>query len=478
MNKKFINSCLIIASCFLVFAFSSCKTLNTNLTISEKTIPTSFQTNTDSSSIAKINWRTYFADPLLIKLIDTALTGNFDLKMSLQRIDIARSMLRFSKGKLLPTIDGKVAVGSTKYAKYTQENAGNITTFLEGKVVPNPLDDFYLGLTTNWEIDIWGKLKNQRKGAVSNVLASLEGKNLVISSLVADIAIAYYELIALDNELEIIQQTIQRQQDALEAVKAQKDNGKANELAVQQFQSELLNTQASEKETKQQIAETENKINFLLGRYPQAIERKKEVLFQEIPQQVSAGVPSQLLSNRPDIREAEYQVKASKFELKAAKVAFYPNLNISTSNGFQAFNPAFLFVSPASIAYSALGGLVAPLINRNALKTQFNNIKANQLTAMYNYQKSILNGYVEVANELSNIQNLQEINALKKQQNDLLILSVETSNDLYKSGRANYLEVLLAQQNSLQTTLELINSSKRQKIATVNLYKALGGGWQ
>jgi hypothetical protein len=200
----------------------------------------------------------YPNDPTFYMAIDlpsTLGTGNFDLKMSLQRIDIARSMLRFSKGKLLPTIDGKVAVGSTKYAKYTQENAGNSTTRFEGNIVPNPLDDFYLGLTTNWEIDIWGKLKNQRKGAVSNVLASLEGKNLVISSLVADIAIAYYELIALDNELEIIQQTIQRQQDALEAVKAQKDNGKANELAVQQFQSQLLNTQAREKETKQQIAD-------------------------------------------------------------------------------------------------------------------------------------------------------------------------------------------------------------------------------
>lgn len=478
MKKKFIYRYLIIANCLLVFTFSSCKTLNTNLTIAEKTIPTSFQLSADTTTIAKINWRTYFADPLLIQLIDTALAGNFDLKMALQRIDIARSMLRFSKGKLLPTIDGKIAVGSTKYAKYTQENAGNITTFIDGKVIPNPLDDFYLGLTTNWEIDIWGKLKNQRKATVSNLMASLEGKNFVVSSLVADIAIAYYELIALDNELEIIQQTIQRQQDALEAVKAQKDNGKANELAVQQFQSQLLNTQAIEKETNQQIAETENKINFLLGRFPQAIERKKEILFEEIPQQISAGIPSKLLSNRPDIREAEYQVMASKFELKAAKVAFFPNLNISAAAGFQAFNPAFLFISPASMAYSALGGLVAPLINRNALRTQFNTTKANQLTAMYNYQKSILNGYVEVANELSNIQNLQEINALKKQQNELLILSVETSNDLYKSGRANYLEVLLAQQNSLQTTLELINSSKRQRIAIVNLYKALGGGWQ
>jgi len=215
-----------------------------------------------------------------------------------------------------------------------------------------------------------------------------------------------------------------------------------------------------------------------MGRYPQNIDREKEILFQEIPQQISLGIPSQLLSNRPDIRQAALQVSISKFDLKAAKAAFFPNINISVALGFQAFNPAFLFSTPASIGYSALTGLVAPIINLSALKAQFRTAKANQLKAMYNYQKTILNGYVEVANELSKIQKLEEINSLKTQQNDLLTLSVETSNDLYKSGRANYLEVLLAQQNSLQTKVELINTNKRQRIATVIIYKALGGGWR
>jgi len=463
---------------FLLIAISSCKTLNTNLTITEKKIPTSFQTSTDTTTIANINWRTYFADTLLLKLIDTALVSNFDLQIALQRIEIARSGVRFAKGMLLPNINGNVLVGVDKYAKYTPDNAGNSTTEFEGKVVPNPLQNYYLGLQASWEIDIWGKLKNQKKSAISQYLSSVEGTRFVVSNLVADVAISYYELLALDNELEIIQQTIQRQQNALEIVKAQKESGKANELAVQQFQSQLLNTQASEKEKQQQIVESENKINFLLGRYPQKIERKKEILFQEIPQQISSGIPSQLLSNRPDIREAEFQIAISKFDLKAAKASFFPNINISAGLGFQSFNAAFLFSSPASIGYSAIGGLVAPLINRNALKAQFSTAKANQLTAMYNYQKTILNGYVEVVNELSNIQKLEEINSLKKQQNDILTLSVETSNDLFKSGRANYLEVLLAQQNSLQTKLELINTNKRQRIATVNIYKALGGGWR
>ena len=478
MKKRKIQIIYIV---FALLIFSGCKTLNTNLTIPEKKIPTSFNTSTDTTTIAKINWRNYFADELLVKLIDTALVSNFDLQIALQRIEIARSGVRFSTGELFPKVDANVSVGSTRYGKYTESGQGNATTPYPdnpNKVIPNPVQDFFVGLTTTWEIDIWGKLRNQRKAAISNYLASIEGKNFVVSNLVADIAISYYELIALDNELEILQQTIQKQQEALDIVKFQKETGRTNELAVQQFQAQLLNTQALEKETLQQITETENKINFLLGRYPQTIERKKEILFQEIPQQISSGIPSQLLSFRPDICEAEFQVQASKFDLKSAKAAFFPNINISAAFGFQAFNPQFLFSAPASIGYSALGGLIAPLVNMNALKMQFNTTKANQLSAMYNYQKTILNGYVEVANELSNIQRLQEINALKKQQSEVLTNSVETSTELYKTAKANYLEVLIAQQNSLQTKLELISVNKRQRIATVNIYKALGGGWR
>jgi NodT family efflux transporter outer membrane factor (OMF) lipoprotein len=452
MRKKHHHIFIVVV---LLIVISSCKTLNTNLTIPEKKIPASFQTSTDTVTIAAINWKQYFADTLLIKLIDTALVSNFDLQMALQRIEIARSGIRFSTGELFPKVDGNIWAGSTRYGKYTESGQGNATTPYPddpNSIIPNPISDYYLGLTTTWEIDIWGKLRNQRKGAISNYLASIEVKNLVVSNLVADIAISYYWLIVLDNELEVLQQTIQKQQEALDIVKFQKETGKTNELAVQQFQAQLFNSQALEKETLQQITETENKINFLLGRFPQPIERKKETLFEKIPQQISSGVPSQLLSYRPDIREAEYQLQATKFDLKAAKAAFFPNINIAAGLGFQSFNPQFL-LNPTSIGYSAASGLFAPLVNMNALKAQFNTAKANQLTAMYNYQKTILNGYVEVVNELSNIQRLQEINLLKEQQSEVLTNSVETSTELYKAAKANYLEVLLAQQSSLQTKL-------------------------
>jgi len=463
---------------FLLISFSGCS-LNTNVSIPEKEMPLSFQNQKSGATIATIKWRQYFTDALLQKLIDTAVANNIDLQIALQRIELSRSSVKLANGALLPQVSLNVGGGVRRFGLYTMDGAGNATTEITpGQNVPVNLPDIYVGLQSSWEVDVWGKLRNQRKSAISQYLSSIEGTHFVISNLVADVAIFYNELLALDNELDVIRQTIGKQQEALDIVKLQKEAGRANELAVQQFNAQLLNTRMLEINVLQQLTETENKINFLLGRYPQPIERAKNVFFNGVPQQISAGVPSQLLANRPDVRAAEFQIEASKFDLKAAKAAFFPNFNITASFGFQAFNPEFLFMSPASIAYSVMGTLVAPLINMNALKAQFNTAKANQLTAMYNYQKTILNAYVEVANELSNIQNLQQVNTLKKQQSEVLEQSVDTSKELYKYARASYLEVLLAQQSALQSNIELIHVAKQQRISTINIYKALGGGWR
>ena len=192
-----------------------------------------------------------------------------------------------------------------------------------------------------------------------------------------------------------------------------------------------------EKNTQQQITELENKLNFLLGRFPQPITRNKDLLFQELPKQLATGIPSQLLANRPDIRAAEFDIQASQFDVLAAKAAFYPNFTITANFGFQAFNPEFLFDSPASIAYSVAGTLLAPLINKNALEAKFTTAKANQITTLYNYQKTILNAYVEVVNQLANLKNLEQVSTLKKQQTNTLQQSVDTANELYKAARAN-----------------------------------------
>ncbi|MCQ8103437.1 TolC family protein [Methylomonas sp. SURF-2] len=477
MKHSYLSS-LVVS--LLVFSIQGCG-LNTDLFIREQAIPAAFPASQDkpeAAKVADINWREYFADPDLLALIDTAVGNNPDMQIALQRIETARSSVKLANGAMLPKVEMLVGGSMRKFGLYTMDGAGNDSTQITpGNTVPEHLPDLFIGLQSSWEIDVWGKLENQRKAAAAEYLASIEGTHFVISNLVSDVAIHYNDLLALDSELEFVRQTIGKQREALEVIKLQKEAGRANELAVQQFLAELLNMQVMEANVLQQITETENRINYLLGRFPQAIARSKTGFFREMPHGMSVGVPSQLLENRPDIRAAEFQIEASKFDLQAAKAAFYPNFNITATLGFQAFDPQFLFTSPASIAYSVMGTLIAPLINMKALEARFNTAQANQLTAMYNYQKTILNAYVEVANQLANIKNLQQINSLKKQQSEVLKDSVDVSKELYRSAKASYLEVLIAQQSALQSNIDLINVTKQQRIARINLYKALGGGW-
>jgi len=279
--------------------------------------------------------------------------------------------------------------------------------------------------------------------------------------------------------LQYISEAITLQQNALKVVQIQKEAGAVNELAVQQFEAELFNSQSMEFDVRQQVAETENKLNLLLGRYPQQVPRDTATEFtSQVPMIVKAGIPSQLLIHRPDIKRAELELFAAKCDVRAAKAEFYPSFNITGGVGFNAFNTAYLFTTPQSLIYSVAGNLTAPLINRSAIKAQFYKANAYQLEAMYDYQKSILNGYIEVSNELSNISNLQKTYDKKSKAVDALNNAISISNFLFKSGRANYFEVLSTQREALVSKLELIETKKRQFNAVINIYKELGGGWK
>jgi outer membrane protein, multidrug efflux system len=491
MSRFSLRFYLTISILFsLLCGMSACKSLDTTVSVPTRALPQSFspplttQTNlvnlaTDTTTIAALAWREYFQDSLLVALIDTTLRNNFDVRIALQRIELAGANVQFAKGELFPKVQASIGAGARRFGLYTMDGAGNATTDITpGRLVPVDLPDLSVGVQTTWEADIWGKLRNRSDAAAAQYLASVEGTRFLTTALIAELASTYYELLALDTELEILRRTLQKQQEALSVIQLQKSAGRANELAVQQFEAQVLNTQALEQETLQQITLQENRINFLAGRYPQPIARRTESLLAALPERISSGIPSQLLGNRPDVREAEYLVQASKFELEAAKASFFPTLSLSAGIGFQAFDPQFLFLSPASIAYNALGGLVAPLVNWQGLEAQFSAAKSQQIQALYQYQKSIVNGYVEAVNELSMIERLRGIADLKTRQRNTLEKSVETATDLYKNAKATYLEVLLTQQNSLQSQLDLVSVQKRQRLALVNLYKALGGGWR
>lgn len=450
-----------------------------NVTVPSKPLPSAFEQSGGGQSIGLLSWRSYFADQDLQRLIGDALRTSPDLQIALQRIQIARAEVRRKTGVMLPEVSAVAGVGLEKFGRYTADGAGNADTEITpGRTVPNPLPDFGVGLQASWEIDAWGKLKNQRESAVAQYLASVEGKHLVLSSLVADIASAYYELLALDHTRDVLSETLVRQREALEVVRLQKMAGRANELAVQQFEVQLKSTLALDADVKLRSSELENRINLLRGTYPQPIQRSKASLLREVSSQLSAGVPSELLRNRPDIREAELLVEAAKCDLRAARAAFFPSVNITAGVGFQAFNPKFLFSTPESLVYSATVGLVAPLVNRSAIEAEFETAKAEQIQAMYHYQKVILAAYAEVASSLTALAETAKITALKQEQRAAMHQIVETADTLYRAGQATYVEVLMARQGALAAELEWIEALKQQHLVTVALYKALGGGWR
>ncbi|MES2828245.1 MAG: TolC family protein [Bacteroidota bacterium] len=444
-----------------------------------KPIPGSYTNSTDTTNAAAIQWKTYFKDPYLVSLIDTALKNNQELLITLQEIEISKNDIRFRKGKLLPVVNARLGVGVDKPGRYTSQGAGDASTEITpGKEVPDPLMDYAVILSANWEADIWKKLHNAKKAAISRYLASVDGKNFVYSNLIAEVANSYYELLALDNQLDMVNQNIRLQKNALEIVKIQKEASRVTELAVQKFKAEVLKSQGLEFELKQEIKETENNINFLLGRYPQAIQRDKGSFLTTPALAVNSGIPSQLLTNRPDIKKAELELQAAKLDVKVARAEFFPSLGISAAFGFQAFKPSYLIKFPESIVYSLAGDLAGPLINRNAIRAEFNTASARQLQALYNYEKIVLNAYMEVSNQLSGLENLSKSYELKSAEVDALNKSIDISNDLFKSARADYLEVLMTQRDALDAKLDLIETKMKQLTGVTNVYRSLGGGWK
>lgn len=469
----------ILGFALLSLAYSSCKIPAIVQKTENNSVPNTYtNTNTDTTNVGKIKWKDFFKDQYLTNLIDTALQNNQELNITLQEIEIARNEVRAKKGEQLPSVGLKAGAGLEKVGRYTSEGAGDASTEIKpGKEMPDPLPDYLVGLYANWEVDIWHKLRNAKKSAYTRYLSSVEGKNFVVTNLVAEISNSYYELLALDNQLDMVRKNIELQTNALAVVKIQKEATRATELAVRKFEAELLNSKSLEYDILQKTTETENKINFLLGRYPQHIARAKSSFETSLVNDLPTGIPSQLLANRPDIKQAELNLIAAKLDVKVAKAQFYPSFGISAALGFQAFNPSYLVKTPESMLYAIAGDIAAPLINRNAIKAFYFTANAKQIQAVYQYERSILNAYIEVANQLSGIKNLAKSYDLKAKQVQALTQSIEISNDLFKSSRADYLEVLMTQRDALEAKLELIETKKQQLNAMVKIYQALGGGW-
>ncbi len=439
-------------------------------------LPVSFNGMDSPENSSQVGIDEFFNDPILTNLIGEGLSGNLQLKQLAQDIEIANNEILKRSGAYLPflTIGGGASLN--KYSYNTIIGADNLQNApLNGSHFPVPLPDFLASTDLTWQIDIWRQLRNARDVAALRFLGTTEGRNYVVTRLVAEIAENYYALMALDKRIENLDTIIALQERSLEIAKSQKEAAQGTELGVQRFLAEVRKNQSQKLIIKQEIIEVENRINFLLGRFPEPVGRSAE-FFNLNLHALSLGVPAELLQNRPDIREAERELAAAGLDIKVAQANFYPRLTISSGVGYEAFNPRYLFLTPESLIYNVAGNLVAPLINKRAIQADYMNANARQLQALYNYQRVVLNAFTEVINRVSMVQNYSRSIEIKMEQLQSLEASVDFATKLFNAGRVEYIDVLFAQRDLMDARMVLIDTKREQLSAIVNTYQALGGG--
>lgn len=421
-------------------------------------------------------------DTLLVRLIDSTLERNLDFQLVNQQIARMAAQMRLVRGIDRPDLQVGLAQSQRRFGKYTMDGVGNFDTnfspnLTDRQKVPHPhLPDFLVGVQSSWEIDVWGKLKSTKKAALHRWFASQAAQQLFKTQLVAEVATLYFQLGLLREEKTMLVDNITLQERALELVRVMKQAGEANELGVELLAAQLLSSRSTLTFVEQEIVETQLALNLLAGRFPEQIETG--TLPGEILESVqwSVGKTSELWQNRPDIRQAEEELRAARADVDVARLAFLPAVNLSANLGFQAFKAALWF-NPASIAYQLVGGVAAPLVNRRMLESQLLMSRADQQAAYIRYKQVVLLAFNEVNLYQSRSLNLQEQVQLKKQEVELLRRSISTSTDLFLSGRATYLEVITAQKNALQAQIELIDLQRNWATALAQLYRSLGGGW-
>jgi outer membrane protein TolC len=439
----------------------------------------------DSENSARLGIEEFFNDPILTCLIHESLATNQELKIRNEDVQIASNVIRARRGTYLPFVSIGGGAALTKISSFTPEGAGiKDDPYRPGQFLPNPLPNFLLGGPAGlfWQLDIWRQLRNARDAAMLRYFSTAEGRNYFVTGLVAEVADNYYGLMALDKRLENIDNIIALQEQSLKTAQLLKAGARGTELGVQRFQAELNKNQSERMIVIQDMIQVENRINFLVGRYPQPVARKTGKSIEEYIDlnlhPLSIGVPSQLLLYRPDIRQSERELVATGIDVKVARADFFPKVFITSGVGYQAFNTKYLLITPEALIYNIAGDLVAPLINKLAIQAEYMSANARQLQALYDYQRVILNAFTEVINRVTRVENYRRSIEVKKQQVAALVASVDFATKLFQQARpeVTYVDVLFAQRDLLDARRVLIDTKREQLGAVVNAYQALGGG--
>lgn len=438
-------------------------------------LPESFRNSvvTDTTNSADIKWKSFFSETDLIELIDVALAKNNDLQIAEKNITIANLQYKQAKWGNIPQVNAYANATTTRLSENSL-NGLSTSQFL-GK---NHLEDFSAGLNLSWEADIWGKIKNQKKSALATYMQSTEAKKALQTSIVATVSNGFYDLLMLDAQLEIARKTLVLNDSTLFVVNLQYEAGQVNLLAKQQTEAQRLIAAQLIPELEKNIQIQENALSVLTGTFPEAQKRQSLLNNLIVKDNLSAGIPSQLLSKRPDVKSAELELKIANAQVGIAKASLYPSLNITAVTGVNSFEFNNWFNIPASLFGSVTGGLVAPLLNGKKLKTRYEIAKVAREQSVLRFKQTVLVAVGEVSNSLVKIDKQEKEYTIANERVATLKKSIVNANMLFKNGMATYLEVIIAQNNLLQAELELASIKKDRLIANVELYRALGGGWE
>lgn len=463
----------IITILLLALIWSGCS-VSKDLALPESLAPKMFRNSTpkDSSSIGDLPLKSFINDLTVQNLIDTALVRNYDMQIALKNIDAAEVLFKQSKLGYLPELKLQVAASSSRPSDNSL-NGLSLNQFTGS----THIEDYTANLGVFWEADIWGKIRNQKAGALTSYLQTEEARKAVQTRLVANVAQGYYNLLMLDAQLDIARKNLKLNDSTLGIINLQFDAGQVTSLAIQQAQAQQLNAAQLVPRLEQNVILQENALSVLIGTMPQSINRNNRLDKMLIPQDLNAGFPSALLSRRPDIKSAELALNVANARVGVAKASLYPSLVITASGGVNSFKASNWFNVPASLFGLVSGGITQPIFQRGQLKSNLELAKIDREKTVIQFRQSVINAVGEVSDELTKFEKLKTQYSIAEKRAQILQQASRNASLLFKSGMANYLEVITAQGNLLQSELELTTIKNEQLNAVVGLYRSLGGGW-
>jgi NodT family efflux transporter outer membrane factor (OMF) lipoprotein len=467
MNKLVSNKIILVA--FLPLLLQSCFTAKTyeRPNVETENLYRTDNLPQDSVSFASVSYQDLFTDSYLKTYIQKGLENNLDIRIALQSIAAAEAYVKQGKAGYLPTISG--AASATRTAR-TSEN-GQFGSFFT-----QPFNQYETSGTASWEADIWGKIRSTKRASDASYLQTVAAHKAVKTSLVAQIATTYYQILALDKQISVTEETIENRSKSLETISALKEAGQANQVGVDQTAAQLYSAQSQLLDLKNLLYQAENTLSILLSEEPQTYERSL-LDEQSLANEMQLGVPALLLRNRPDIMQAEYSL-VNSFELtNVARSNFYPSITLSAQGGFQSLD-LDNWIDSSSIFANLVGGLTQPIFNGRKIRTAYEVAQVQQEQSLLSFKKALLSAGKEVSEALYDYNISIEKEAYISKQVSALKRAESNSEELLNSGYLTYLDLLTARENSLNAELNLVNNKFSQLSATVELYRSLGGGWQ